>query len=343
MKKHGFTALALVLVLVFSLSLVVTTVNAADIPEALEKIKPKDFPRKPIELLVVYPAGGGMDVTARVLAKHLPKYVGTKCIVINKTGGGGMVGHSFITRSAKNDGYTIGVLASSLVTDDLTRAKGKWSYRDVECLAYINFTPLTWVVRKDSEFGKYSLKEIIDYAKKNPNVLKISMIKGMAFQFLVEQVQMTTGAKFNMVGFQGGAPCITALLGGHVDVGTGFLGEYKGHLGPNGNIRPIAQAGPGPYPYLPGVPSFNEVLGVKDIIFGADRFCAVPKGISKDRAVFLETAIRMALKNPELIKDYDKIGINVDQRYMNAEETQKYIDDYYAMQKKLFKAIGRIK
>lgn len=333
-----FYSAAVIIGLVFAFGLV-STAGAADIPEELQKLKPADFPRKPIELVVVYPAGGGMDVTARILAKHLPKYVGTKCIVVNKTGGGGMVGHAYITTTAPADGYVVGVMAGSLVTDDLTRAKGQWSYQDLKWLALINFTPLTWVTTSDSPVAKMSLKELVDHAKKNPNQIKIAVIKGMDFEYMTKKVEMTTGAKFNMVGFQGGAPCVTAALGGHVDVASAYLGEYKGHL-EGGKIKVLGQAGPGPYKYLPGVPSFNEALGVKDIIFGANRFATVPKNTPADRCKFLEAAIIMALKDPELQKDYDNIGIDVDSRFMNAEQTKKDIDEYYVMKKELFKDLG---
>jgi tripartite-type tricarboxylate transporter receptor subunit TctC len=333
---------SVVVLAVFFPILVTTNLIAEDIPEDLKKIKPEDFPRKPIELVVVYPAGGGMDVTARILAKHLEKYVGTKCIVVNKTGGAGMVGHTYLATAAKNDGYTVGVLANTILSDDLLRSKGAWSYKDLEPVAYLNFTPVTWIVNTDSKYKDYSLKKIIDFAKTNPNELKIAVVKDIVFEFIVIKAELATGAKFNKIPFQGGAPGITALLGKHVDVANAFIGEAKSNLDA-GTVRPIGVAGPTEYPYLPGVPTFNEVLGTDDILFGAWRYVAVPKGMDKKRKEFLEAAIQMTLRDPECIKDYDKTGIDVGTRYLTGTEAGEELDKLYESDKMLYQKIGKIK
>jgi len=101
MKRHSLKVLAGLL-----LSAGLTTPALAADP-AVAKLKPKDFPNQPIEYTVVYPAGGGMDVTARLLAKYVEKVSGDKVLVNNRTGGGGMVGHTFLATQAKNDGYTV--------------------------------------------------------------------------------------------------------------------------------------------------------------------------------------------------------------------------------------------
>jgi tripartite-type tricarboxylate transporter receptor subunit TctC len=336
--RSSFYVIFLAIILPFLTS---TNIIAGDIPAELQKIKPEDFPRKPIELVVVYPAGGGMDVTARILAKHLEKYVGTKCIVVNKTGGAGMVGHTYLATAAKNDGYTVGVLANTILSDDLLRAKGAWSYKDLEPLAYLNFTPVTWIVNTDSEYKDYSLKQIVDYAKGNPNQLKIAIVKDIVFEFVVIKTELVTGAKFNKIPFQGGAPGITALLGNHVDVANAFIGEAKSNLDA-GTVRPIGVAGPTEYPYLKGVPTFNEVLGTDDILFGAWRYVGVPKGVNEERKRFLEAAIQMTLRDPECIKDYDKTGIDVGTRYLTGTEAGEELDKLYELDKMLYKNIGKV-
>ena len=83
--------------------------QGGDAKAELAKLKPKDFPTGPIEYTVVYPAGGGMDVTARLLAKYVEKWSGDKIVVNNRTGGAGMVGHAYLATQAKPDGYTVGV------------------------------------------------------------------------------------------------------------------------------------------------------------------------------------------------------------------------------------------
>ena len=115
------------------IALLSTSAGAQSDPKAeLAKLKPKDFPTQPIEFTVVYPAGGGMDVSARLLAKHVENWSGDRIIVNNRTGGAGMVGHSYLATQAKPDGYTVGVIASLLWGDAMLRAQGRWSFTDLE-------------------------------------------------------------------------------------------------------------------------------------------------------------------------------------------------------------------
>jgi tripartite-type tricarboxylate transporter receptor subunit TctC len=341
MKKLSLLTRFLVLTMVISLSLAITSVTAGDIPEQLQKLKPADFPRKPLELVVVYPAGGGMDVTARVLAKHLPKYVGTKCLVVNKTGANGLIGHAYLAQTAPKDGYTVGVVANTMIYDDLLRAEGKWSYTDLRPLAYITFTPITWIVKTDSKFGNFTLKELVDYAKQNPGEIKAAMTAASFFEYLISKVEMTTGAKFTMVPFQGGAPGVTALLGGHVDFTGAFLGEFKSHL-EAGTVKPLATSGIDRFVYLPDVPTFNEALGVNDIFFGVYRYVAVPKGTPEDRAVFLEAAVQAALRDPEVIKDFEATGVAIS-KYLDGPATGKELEQQYDMIKQVLTALGKLK
>ena len=341
MKKIGFLARFIVLATALSLTFAVASVKAGDIPEALQKLKPADFPRKPIELVVVYPAGGGMDVTARVLAKHLPKYVGAKCIVVNKTGANGLIGHAYLTQNAPKDGYTVGVVANTMIYDDLLRAEGKWSYTDMTPTNYITFTPITWIVKADSKFGDYSLKQLVDYAKEHPEEVKAAMTAASFFEYLISKVEMSTGAKFTMVPFQGGAPCVTALLGGHVDFTGAFLGEFKSHL-EAGTVKALGTSGVDRFVYLPDVPTFNESLGVDDIFFGVYRYVAVPKGTPDDRTAFLEAAVQEVLKDPEAIKDFEEIGVAITKQ-LDGPATAKELEQQYTMIKQVLSALGKLK
>ena len=82
--------LLLLFALVIGFSFQASAYAQADIKAKLKTIKPKDFPEKPISFVVVYPAGGGMDLTARVLAKYVEKYIDNRVIVENRTGGNGV-------------------------------------------------------------------------------------------------------------------------------------------------------------------------------------------------------------------------------------------------------------
>src|SRR3954467_7762777 len=142
--------------------------QGGDAKAELGKVKPKDFPTGPIEYTVVYPAGGGMDVTARLLAKHVEKWRGDKIVVNNRTGGAGMVGHAYLATQAKPDGYTVGVLANLVWGDALLRAQNRWSVPHLEAIGYVNTDALTWVSSTEGPYKGMSVKDIVQAAKDKP-------------------------------------------------------------------------------------------------------------------------------------------------------------------------------
>lgn len=312
-----------------------------DAKAKLKAMKPKDFPVQPIEVIVVYPAGGTMDLAARVLAKYLEEYTENRCIVINKTGGGGLIGHTFVATQAKNDGYTIAVLSSGFVQHGLLSAKGSWSIENVDAMAFLNIDNVFWWISTSGSLKNKSGKDVLTIAKEKPNELKIGIVPEMTFQFLLEDVEMTSGAKFISVPFQGSPPSLVAVLGGHVDIATAFLGESRGHL-EAGKIRPVAAAGIERSFYLKDVPTFNEILGESHINWATWRFVAAPKGMPRDRFRYLEAAIDAALHDTKCIEDFEKAGMKVGLKYTNAAKTEEDLRKLSDEYKAFFTRTGRI-
>src|SRR5207253_10690996 len=161
----------------------------SDPKAALARLKPKDFPTQPIEFTVVYPAGGGMDVTARLLAKYVEKWSGDRIIVNNRTGGAGMVGHSYLATQAKPDGYTVGVLANLVWGDAMLRAQGRWSLGDLEPIGYLNSDALIWVGATEGAYKGMSVKEVVQAAKDKPGTVRIATVPGSMWEYIVEQIE----------------------------------------------------------------------------------------------------------------------------------------------------------
>jgi len=334
-------SVVLFLVLFAILSLPFMAFGQGDAKAKLKVLKPKDFPAQPIEFVVVYAPGGSADLAARILAKHVEKYIENRCIVVNKTGGGGLIGHTYLATQAKNDGYTVGVLTHSYMTDEILKAKGKWSYRNMEAIGYVHLDNCTWIVTTTGPMKDKSIKDVIAMAKQEPGKIKLAIVPEMTFEFLAENVEMATGAKFVRVPFQGAGPGNVALLGGHVDIATSFYAEYKSHL-EAGKVKVLAVSGTKRSAYLPEIPTFNEALGVKDIIWSTWRFVFVPKGTPADRVRYLEAAVDAALRDPEAVKEFDNMGIKVGERYMTAKEGQEEVDRLHETFKDFFAKTGRI-
>ena len=325
------------------LSLMISMPAAAqDAKAELARLKPKDFPAQPIEFTVVYPAGGGMDVTGRLLAKYVEKWSGERIIVNNRTGGAGMVGHTYLATQAKPDGHTVGVLANLVWGDAMLRAQGRWTLADLEPIGYLNTDALTWVGRTDGPYKGYSLKQIVQAAKDKPGTVRVATVPGSMWEYLVEQIEAAHGAKFLRVPFQGGGAGISALVGGNVDVAQGFYSEFRGHLD-GGKVAPLAVASAGRMDFLKDMPTFNEALGGKEYIWQVIRFAVVPKGTPADRKAWLGAAVRAAMKDPELIAEYRKFGVYFDPKLVNSATLAKDLGDYAEAERSFYQKTGRLK
>ncbi len=306
----------------------------------LQALKPADFPRRPIEVVVVYPAGGGMDVTARTLAQHAEKYVGAKLVVVNRTGGGGLVGHTWLAKSSPADGYTVGVVANTLYPDALLRA-GQFDLADFLPIASINFSPLFWVVNPDTALGKMSPKEIIDYIRKNGKNVNMGVTPDNVFQFLANDVERHLGVKMNMVPFQGGKPGVVALLGKQIDITTCLIVEFSQYADA-GQVKAIAVADDRRHPQFPDTPTFSELgIPVGGNLWGIWRFLSVPPSTPKDRIRYLEAAFLETLRDPETQAAFEKLGDPLNP--MNAADTQKAYVTARDTQIAFFKSIGKMK
>ena len=319
-----------------------TAAFAAPLAAQVAKLKPKDFPTQPIEYTVVYPAGGGMDVTARLLAKYVEKATGDRIIVNNRTGGAGMIGHSYLATQAKPDGYTAGVLANLVWGDAMLRAQGKWSLSDLEPIAYLNSDPLIWIRQNEGPFKGKSLKEIVQTAKDKPGTVRVAVVPGSMWEYLVEQIEAASGAKFLRVPFQGGGAGINALVGGNVDVAQGFYAEFRGHLDA-GKVSPIAVAAGERLGTFKDVPTFNEALGGSEYVWNVIRFVVVPKGVPADRKAYLAAGVKAAMNDPELIAEYRKAGVYFDPKLMSSTHVAEDLNQYAERERAFYQKTGRLK
>ncbi len=308
----------------------------------LSKVKPKDFPTQPIEYTVVYPAGGGMDVTGRLLAKYVEKVSGDRIVVNNRTGGAGMVGHSYLATQAKPDGYTVGVIANLMWGDAMLRAQGKWAYTDLEPIGYLNSDALTWVGPADGPLKGKSIKDLVQLAKDKPGTIRIATVPGSMWEYLVEQLETVSSAKFLRVPFQGGGAGINALVGGNVDIAQGFFAEFRGHLEAN-KLAPLAVAANDRLPYLKDLPTFNEAFGSKDYLWNVIRFAVVPKGTPADRKAYLAATIKAAMSDPELVAEYRKAGAYFDPMLQNSTNLAGDLDKYAQAERAFYQKTGRLK
>ncbi|WP_019534666.1 tripartite tricarboxylate transporter substrate-binding protein [Paenibacillus ginsengihumi] len=269
--------------------------------------KPVNFPTKPINLIVPYAAGGGTDTTARALAKAAEKHLQQPITVVNKTGGGGSVG-MMEGSNAKADGYTVTVITVELTTLPHL-GLSPITYEDFQPIMMMNYEPAAITVRTDSPWK--TLNEFLEYAKANPGRVKLGNSgTGAIWHLAAAAMEQATGTKFNHIPFEGAAPAITALLGGHVDAVPVSPPEVMTQV-EAGKLRSLAVLDNKPSRVLPGVKTFKEETGTEFSYIGTWRGLGVPKDTPDEILEILAEGFKKATEDSEFTDFMQKNGLSV--------------------------------
>lgn len=290
--------------------------KAAGQPTAVPAAKKIDFPQqgKPITIIVPVNAGGGSDVSTRLLTPALEKVLGTPVEVVNKPGAGQQLGHTEFSKS-KPDGYTIDMtnLPTTMTTYLDKDRQAVYNRKTFVPVAAPVLDPGLLVVKADSPYK--SMKELIDAAKAKPESIKASTTGILsAPHLLLLQTEKATGVKFATVHFDGAAPATTALMGGHIDVQFAFIGDMATQI-KSGQVKALAVLDGQDSPYLPGVKT-AESQGYKVTSVTA-RGYSVVAGTPQDVVDVLEDAFKKASSDPEVKKKQDDMWLT--QKFLGAK------------------------
>ena len=261
------------------------------------------FPERPVSLVVPYAAGGGSDIVARALAHSTEKYLGQPVIVVNKAGGAGTIGTSFVT-NAKPDGYTVlfgsnGNLVLQPLYGGLDYGKDSFTH-----ICTVLRVPLVYAVSPKQPFN--TLKDFVDFAKANPGKATMATsAAGGATHLPMEEFFSIAGIKVTVLPMNGGGPAVTATVGGHSLSCVSHPSEVSSQLAA-GNLRLLGIAEPERIPTLPDVPTFKEQgYDVVDFVW---RCIQGPKGIPADVQAKLEDAFMKGMNDPQYLDTVKKLG-----------------------------------
>lgn len=264
------------------------------------------FPEKPISIIIGYAPGGTSDNMARILAEYVGKLLGQKITVENRTGGGGIVCWTAVSK-ANPDGYTLGILSNGTITSKYVVKGVMFTYEDFEPLATISIAGVHFLVKKG---GPYDMpfRKLIDYIREHPGEVKVGL-SGTYNSNDFTRILLERAAKITLpkVAFKGDSDVIPAVLGGHVALGqiTGFpaaLSLYRA-----GTINSLAVSMNFRDPFAPDVPTLEE-LGFG---FSHNTFWSLggPKGIPIDRLKILTDAVKKAMEGQEMQENFKKVGL----------------------------------
>jgi tripartite-type tricarboxylate transporter receptor subunit TctC len=251
------------------------------------------FPSEPITLIVAWPAGGGSDISMRLLADALSKQVKVPVVVLNKPGAGGAIGHREIV-NAKPDGYTIGMFSSGGIALPYLNAQAN-TFDELQPIAFFGEDPSALEVSTASGIG--SLKDYVERARLNPGKIKNGNDQPGGASFVaIALYEKKLNFKVTRVSYAGYAPTVTALMAGEVDSASvpipDTIEQHKA-----GKLKILGVSANSRHFMAPDIPTFRE-QGF-DVVVGTWRCIVGPKGIPDDRLRFLESSVIAALKDPE--------------------------------------------
>lgn len=211
MKTTGFKILVRLISIVLGLSLV-TSFGIGAWAESI------DFPTRGITMICPYPAGGVTDLGARTLAEAMEKHWKQPVVVVNKVGGATTVG-GYAVASAKPDGYTLGFFPNSAMIPEAYAyfQEAPYTSKDLRFISGVVGAVLTITVKEDAPWN--SLKELVDYAIKNPGLKVGTGGKQTVQHMFLTMLNKTKKTGFVVVPFTGDPQNLTSLLGGHTSVG----------------------------------------------------------------------------------------------------------------------------
>ncbi len=265
-------------------------------------LQAQTYPSEPITLIVAWPAGGGSDISMRLLADGLSKRIKVPVVVLNKPGAGGAIGHREIA-NAKPDGYTIGMFSAGGIALPYLNAQAN-TYDELQPIAFFGEDPAALEVSKASGIG--SLKEYVERAKANPGKIKNGNDQpGGSSYIAIALFEKMLNIKVTRVSYAGYGPSVIGLMGGEVDSATvpipDTIEQHK-----SGKLKILGVAATERHFMAPDIPTFRE-QGF-DVVVGSWRSVIGPKGIPEDRLRFLETNIMATLKDPEFQAKAKKAG-----------------------------------
>jgi tripartite-type tricarboxylate transporter receptor subunit TctC len=256
------------------------------------------YPVRPITLIVPFPAGGGVDAVARIVADKLAAGLGQPFVIDNRGGAAGVIGMRMGARAVP-DGYTL-VLAhtgSTSINHSLYANAGYDPRADFAPIGLISSTPV--VLMAHPSFPARSIAALIAMAKKEPGKINFGTPPpGTGGYLAAELFKSMSGAEMTIIPYKGTAALTTDLLGGHVPVGFNVIAPAMGSL-QSGGLRAIAVAGPTRTSLFPDVPTVNEsgLPGFEAVLhYGL----LAPAGTPKEIIERLNEELRTLVASPDV-------------------------------------------
>lgn len=268
-------------------------------------VSAETFPTKPVKLILPYNPGGIIDYVGRLLAKHMGDALGQTAVSENKPGAGGILGTDYAARS-NPDGYTIVLMDPAVVINPILQEHVPYDlFKQLQVISFVSSSPEVLVVAP--ELGVKNYKELIAYGKANPGKLNFASAGvGTTPHLAGELFKQKTGIEATHVPYKGIGASFTDLMSNKVQFAFSSIAGALPFTSGN-KVLPLATTGEKRSSVYPDLPTVREA----GTDFTVDLWLTLfaPSGVPKDVVGKLNAAVKTALKNPELIAAFARVGV----------------------------------
>lgn len=252
------------------------------------------WPERPVTIIVPFAAGGGTDISARVMAQYLERDLGQPFVVQNRAGAGGGIGLGALAAS-QPDGYTLGIINTpGIVTIPIERNPG-WTMDSFTFIAGVVEDPASFAVHPDSPIR--SIGDLVEAARREPGRITVgTQGVGSAGHISLLLLEQAAGVRFEPVVYAGAAPAALALLRREIAVTTANLGEAL-TFARQQPWRTLGVMAATRHPMAADVPTFKEAG--YDLRGGSLRGLGGPRGLPGDVVARLSAAVERVVGNAE--------------------------------------------
>jgi tripartite-type tricarboxylate transporter receptor subunit TctC len=253
-----------------------------------------DYPDKPIKIVVPFAPGGTVDVSARIIGARLTELWKQPVIVENRVGAGQTIGTNFVAKSPP-DGYTLLLALESIAVSPSVFANLPYDpVKDFDPVTLINRTQ--WIMVAKPALPAKTMPEMIAYARQNPGKLNYgSSGNGGSAHLATEAMLRANGLTMTHIPYQGGAPAITAMLGGQVDIMLSVGTLAAPHIRA-GTLKGLAMTGQVRASAFPDLPTMKE-QGIAGFDSGDWTGMFAPKGTPREIIVRLNGEVRKLIES----------------------------------------------
>lgn len=278
----------------------------------------KQWPDKPISFVVAFGAGGGLDTSARLLAKYWEQELGVEITVVNRPGAGSLVGNTYFM-GLPDDGTSILMGGQIYYSASIVLQGASYAFEDMSLLSFIAFNDECLSVLSNSPYQTF--EELNREIQNNPGKIRFSTASGSPAQLMLEALIKKYNWNIKTVNYDSAASRQAALLGGHIDVCTGGITTAL-----KNDEKVLLIMGDRSHPALPDIPALNQLIDHPVNANGTYQFVAVHTSFKEkypDRYQILLDSLSRTWNRPDFQQALKDIGMDKIANWVGPEESEK--------------------